>query len=335
MKNIFIFLSVFLILIISCNNLSNMEENGLFAKLKTNKGEIIVKLQYELTPLTVSNFVTLSEGTNPYVSENFKNKKFYDGLTFHRVIDDFMIQGGDPTGTGSGGPGYKFKDEFVSSLKHDKAGVLSMENAGPSTNGSQFFITHKETPWLDGKHSVFGSVIKGMEIVNKIISKDTIINISIIREGKSAKNFNAVKTISDYFENMLIEKKKKMDEEKKIISNLTKDFSKTKSGLYYKINKVGGGSKPSIGQTVSVHYKGTLLDKTEFDSSFKRNTPIEFTLGVGQVIQGWDEGIMLLKKGSSATLIIPPELAYGSSGAGGVIPPNATLIFEVELVDIK
>ena len=167
MKNIFIFLSVFLILIISCNNLSNMEENGLFAKLKTNKGEIIIKLQYELTPLTVSNFVTLTEGTNPYVSENFKNKKFYDGLTFHRVIDDFMIQGGDPTGTGSGGPGYKFKDEFVNSLKHDKAGVLSMANAGPSTNGSQFFITHKETPWLDGKHSVFGSVIK--EIYIKLI----------------------------------------------------------------------------------------------------------------------------------------------------------------------
>ena len=335
MKNILIFLSVFFTLIISCNNISNMEENGLFAKVKTNKGEIIIKLQYELTPLTVSNFVTLSEGTNPYVSENFKDKKFYDGLTFHRVIDDFMIQGGDPTGTGSGGPGYKFKDEFASSLKHDKAGVLSMANAGPSTNGSQFFITHKETPWLDGKHSVFGLVIKGMDVVNKIVSKDTIINVSIIREGKSAKNFNAVKTISAYFENMLIEKKKKTEEEKVIISNLTSDFNKTKSGLYYKINKVGSGSNPSAGQTVSVHYKGTLLDKTEFDSSFKRNTPIEFTLGVGQVIPGWDEGIMLLKKGGSGTLIIPPELAYGSSGAGGVIPPNSTLIFEVELVDIK
>ena len=335
MKNLLIFLSVFFTLIISCNNISNMEENGLFAKLKTNKGEIIIKLQYELTPLTVSNFVTLSEGTNPYVSENFKDKKFYDGLTFHRVIDDFMIQGGDPTATGSGGPGYKFKDEFASSLKHDKAGVLSMANAGPSTNGSQFFITHKETPWLDGKHSVFGLVTKGMDVVNKIVSKDTIINVSIIREGKSAKNFDAVKTISAYFENMLIEKKKKTEEEKVIISNLTSDFSKTKSGLYYKINKVGSGSNPSTGQTVSVHYKGTLLDKTEFDSSFKRNTPIEFTLGVGQVIPGWDEGIMLLKKGGSGTLIIPPELAYGSSGAGGVIPPNSTLIFEVELVDIK
>ena len=335
MKNLLIFLSVFFTLIISCNNISNMEENGLFAKLKTNKGEIIIKLQYELTPLTVSNFVTLSEGTNPYVSENFKDKKFYDGLTFHRVIDDFMIQGGDPTGTGSGGPGYKFKDEFASSLKHDKAGVLSMANAGPSTNGSQFFITHKETPWLDGKHSVFGLVTKGMDVVNKIVSKDTIINVSIIREGKSAKNFDAVKTISAYFENMLIEKKKKIDEEKKIISDLTNNFNKTKSGLYYKINKVGDGNKPSLGQTVSVHYKGTLLDKTEFDSSFKRNAPIQFTLGVGQVIPGWDEGIMLLKKGASATLIIPPELAYGSSGAGGVIPPNSTLIFEVELVDIK
>ena len=323
MKNILIFLSVFFTLIISCNNISNMEENGLFAKLKTNKGEIIIKLQYELTPLTVSNFVTLSEGTNPYVSENFKDKKFYDGLTFHRVIDDFMIQGGDPTATGSGGPGYKFKDEFASSLKHDKAGVLSMAN------------THKETPWLDGKHSVFGLVTKGMDVVNKIVSKDTIINVSIIREGKSAKNFDAVKTISAYFENMLIEKKKKIEEEKVIISNLTTDFSKTKSGLYYKINKIGSGSNPSTGQTVSVHYKGTLLDKTEFDSSFKRNTPIEFTLGVGQVIPGWDEGIMLLKKGGSGTLIIPPELAYGSSGAGGVIPPNSTLIFEVELVDIK
>ena len=335
MKNILIFLSVFLTLIISCNNLSNMEENGLFAKLKTNKGEIIIKLQYELTPLTVSNFITLSEGSNPYVSENFKNKKFYDGLTFHRVIDDFMIQGGDPTGTGSGGPGYKFKDEFVSSLKHDKGGVLSMANAGPSTNGSQFFITHKDTPWLDGKHSVFGIVTEGMDIVNKIVSKDTIINVSIIREGKPAKNFNAVKTISTYFESRQIEKKKKIDEEKKIISNLTSDFNKTESGLYYKINKIGIGNEPSVGQTVSVHYKGMLLDKTEFDSSFKRNKPIEFTLGIGQVIPGWDEGIMLLKKGSSATLIIPPELAYGSSGAGGVIPPNATLIFEVELIDVK
>tara|TARA_B100000963_G_scaffold321654_1_gene305134 strand:+ start:48603 stop:49610 length:1008 start_codon:yes stop_codon:yes gene_type:complete len=335
MKKKIISLSVFLSLIISCNNLSTMEEKGLFAKLKTNKGEIIVKLQYELTPLTVSNFITLSEGTNPYVSENFKNKKFYDGLTFHRVIEDFMIQGGDPTGTGSGGPGYKFKDEINSSLKHDKAGVLSMANAGPSTNGSQFFITHKETPWLDGKHSVFGLVTKGMDVVNKIVSKDSILNISIIREGKSAKNFNAVKTISDYFENMLIEKKKIKDEENKIISNLTNGFSKTQSGLYYKINNVGSGNKPSVGQTVSVHYKGMLLDKTEFDSSFKRNNPIEFTLGIGQVIPGWDEGLMLLKKGSSATLVIPPELAYGSSGAGGVIPPNSTLIFEVELVDIK
>ncbi len=335
MKKKIISLSVFLSLLISCNNLSTMEEKGLFAKLKTNKGEIIVKLQYELTPLTVSNFITLSEGTNPYVSENFKNKKFYDGLTFHRVIEDFMIQGGDPTGTGSGGPGYKFKDEINSSLKHDKAGVLSMANAGPSTNGSQFFITHKETPWLDGKHSVFGLVTKGMDVVNKIVSKDSILNISIIREGKSAKNFNAVKTISDYFENMLIEKKKIKDEENKIISNLTNGFSKTQSGLYYKINNVGSGNKPSVGQTVSVHYKGMLLDKTEFDSSFKRNNPIEFTLGIGQVIPGWDEGLMLLKKGSSATLVIPPELAYGSSGAGGVIPPNSTLIFEVELVDIK
>lgn len=166
------------------------KEDGLYALMKTNKGNILLTLEYEKTPLTVANFVGLAEGT---ISNKAKvdGLPYYDGIIFHRVIKDFMIQAGDPTGTGRGGPGYKFKDEFDKSLKHDRAGTLSMANAGPGTNGSQFFITHKATPWLDGKHSVFGYVKEGQEVVDAVAQGDTILSIEIMRVGKAAKAFDA------------------------------------------------------------------------------------------------------------------------------------------------
>lgn len=167
-------------------------EDGLYVKFNTSQGEIICSLEFEKTPLTVANFVGLAEGTKDLGGgAKAKGDKFYDGLTFHRVIPDFMIQGGCPLGTGTGGPGYTFPDEIDSTLKHDKPGILSMANAGPGTNGSQFFITHVPTPWLDGKHTVFGHVVSGQDVVNKIKQGDKIESVEIIREGKKAEAFKA------------------------------------------------------------------------------------------------------------------------------------------------
>jgi peptidyl-prolyl cis-trans isomerase A (cyclophilin A) len=171
-------------------------EKGIYAMIKTSKGDIILMLEYQKTPLTVANFIGLAEGKLDNKAKA-SGIPFYNGLKFHRVIKDFMIQGGDPAGNGSGGPGYKFKDEIVPELKHDRPGILSMANAGPATNGSQFFITHKETPWLDGKHTVFGHVIVGQDVVNAIVQGDTIESIEIKRVGKEAKRFHAVKTFNE------------------------------------------------------------------------------------------------------------------------------------------
>lgn len=307
--------------------------DGLYAKIKTNKGDILTRLEFEKTPGTVANFVALAEGNHPDVAEAYKEKKYYDGITFHRVIDNFMIQGGDPTGSGAGGPGYKFDDEIHPDLKHDSAGILSMANAGPGTNGSQFFITHEATPWLDGKHTVFGKVVQGQDVVNNIKQGDKIESVEIIRVGEKAENFNAPEEFKKF--NAAKEeriKKAKAEAEAKM-KKLTEGFEKTKSGLYYKItHKSGSGIKPVKGKNVAVHYIGKLEDGTVFDNSYGRGEPIEFPIGVGYVIPGWDEGIRLLEEGDKATLVIPSYLAYGESGAGGVIPPNANLIFDVELV---
>jgi cyclophilin family peptidyl-prolyl cis-trans isomerase len=306
-------------------------KEGLFAQIKTSKGVIEIQLEFEKTPGTVGNFVGLSIGKIKNSNKEL-GKPYYDGLKFHRVINDFMIQGGCPIGTGTGDPGYKFDDEFNADLKHDKPGVLSMANSGPATNGSQFFITHIETPWLDNKHTVFGHVIDGLDVVNSIVQDDEIINIKINAVGEKAQSFDPVKA----FENFNKLKEERINEQKKrtekLLNDLSDGYSKTDSGLMYKFLDNKNSNKPLKGKKVKVHYKGMLLDGTVFDSSFKRNQPIEFTLGIGQVIKGWDEGISLLGVGDKASFIIPSDLAYGESGAGGVIPPNAPLLFEVELI---
>lgn len=308
-------------------------QNGIYAKIKTSKGEILIKLTHDKTPGTVANFVALAEGKQKNSSKSI-GEPYYDGLNFHRVIPDFMIQGGCPLGTGTGNPGYQFDDEFVSDLKHDKPGVLSMANAGPGTNGSQFFITHVPTPWLDGKHTVFGHVVEGQDVVDSTAQGDKIETVSIIRVGSEAENWDAVKV----FETFNAEKQKRIEEARRkaeeALAEETVGFEKTASGLFYKITHKGNGKKAEAGKKVAVHYTGMLLDKTVFDSSYRRNQPLSFTVGVGQVIEGWDEGILLLEEGDKARLVIPSDLAYGSRGAGGVIPPNAPLIFDVELVKV-
>ena len=309
-------------------------QNGLYAKFNTTKGEILVALEYEKTPGTVGNFVALAEG-NLENSVKPQGTPYYDGLKFHRVIPDFMVQGGCPEGTGTGNPGYKFDDEFHPDLKHDLPGILSMANAGPGTNGSQFFITHVATPWLDGNHTVFGKVEAGQDVVDAIGKDDAIESLEIVRVGAEAEAYNAVeafRTFEGSREKRLAEVRQAQDDE---LDKIASGFNKTDSGLRYQIIQKGNGTKAEKGKTVSVHYKGQLLDGTVFDSSYKRNQPIDFPLGTGQVIAGWDEGVGLLNVGDKARFVIPSDLGYGSSGAGGVIPPDATLIFDVELMDVK
>lgn len=308
--------------------------DGLYAKIKSSKGDILIQLEFEKTPGTVGNFVALAEG-NLENSARPQGQNYYDGLKFHRVIPDFMIQGGCPLGTGTGNPGYSFEDEFHQDLKHDQPGILSMANAGPGTNGSQFFITHVPTPWLDNKHTVFGKVIEGQDVVDSIAQDDLIESVEIVRVGKNAESFNpieAFRTFEGEREKRIAEAKAKMDAE---LDRIAAGFKKTESGLRYQIIQSGSGQKAEQGKQISVHYKGQLADGTVFDSSYQRKQPIDFTVGIGQVIKGWDEGLQLLQVGDKARLVIPSHLGYGSQGAGGVIPPDATLIFDVELMDVK
>ncbi|WP_281299252.1 peptidylprolyl isomerase [Flavobacterium limnophilum] len=309
-------------------------ENGIYAKFNTAKGSILVKLTHDLTPGTVGNFVALAEG-------NMENKikpqgvKFYDGLKFHRVIPDFMIQGGCPLGTGTGDPGYKFDDEFHPDLRHDAPGVLSMANSGPGSNGSQFFITHVATPWLDNKHTVFGNVVEGQDVVDAIAQGDALESVEILRVGEEAKNWNAIEAFVGLKGARLKRAAALKAESEAKMEKLAAGFEKTESGLRYQFIQRGDGKQAEKGKTVAVHYEGSLENGKVFDSSYPRKKPIEFKLGIGQVIEGWDEGIALLKVGDKARFVIPSDLGYGPAGAGGVIPPNATLIFDVELMDVK
>lgn len=308
--------------------------NGIYAKFTTSKGEILVQLEDEKTPGTVGNFVALSEG-NLENQVKPQGTPYYDGLKFHRVIPDFMIQGGCPQGTGTGNPGYKFDDEFHPDLKHDAPGKLAMANSGPATNGSQFYITHIPTPWLDNKHTVFGSVIEGQDIVDTIVQGDELTSVEIIRVGEAAEKFNAVEAFRTFEGSREAREAEEKAAQKALLDTIAAGYEETASGLRYQILQKGNGKQATKGAGVSVHYKGQLLDGTVFDSSYKRKEPIDFNVGIGQVIAGWDEGIQLLKVGDKARFVIPSNLGYGAAGAGGVIPPNATLIFDVELMGVK
>lgn len=337
---LFVLIVTFILLSGESSMATTKLKDGLYAKFDTAKGEILCKLEFEKTPLTVANFVGLAEGTKDFNGGGkTKGDKFYDGLKFHRVIPDFMVQGGCPLGTGTGGPGYTFPDEIDPKLTHSGPGILSMANAGPGTNGSQFFITHVATPWLDGKHTVFGHVVSGMEVVNKIAGNDTIHAVEIIRVGSAAEAFKSdQKAFDSLMANGDKNKREKelaaMEEEQALI---TKEWPKavtTPSGLRYVVVEEGAGESPKKGQVVTVHYTGKLLNGKKFDSSYDRKQPIDFPVGAGQVIKGWDEALLGMKKGEKRVLIIPPSLGYGPSGRGP-IPPNATMVFDVELIDFQ
>ena len=357
----------------SCNSQKKAYKDlgdGLFADIETTQGNIIVKLNYKETPVTVANFVTLAEGKNTFVKAEYKGKPFYNGTIFHRVIKDFMIQGGDPTGTGMGEPGYRFEDEIVPTLKHDKKGILSMANAGPATNGSQFFITQVPTPHLDGRHTVFGETVKGLEVIDAIANTKTVMNdkpekdikinkITIIANGKDAKSFNAVKVFEDYFKEI---NKREREKEAKTKAAAAKFLEEVKvqepqakalpSGV--KIFKLvdGKGKQPNHTHQVMVNYAGYLRNGTLFDSNVKeieeaygkynslreqqggyQAFPMPYNTSA-QLIPGFRDALLTMKVGDKIRVFIPAALGYGERGAGDVIPPNSDLIFDIEITDI-
>ncbi len=328
--------------------------DGLTAVIKTSKGDIRVKLTPDETPMTVANFVNLAD------------RGFYDGLKFHRVIPNFMIQGGDPKGNGSGDPGYKFDDEFSPTLRHDGPGVLSMANSGPGTNGSQFFITHVATPWLNDKHSIFGRVTSGQEVVNAIANGDTIEMIQIegdikpILEKEKAKVDEWNKILDAKYpripaadrERKAAEKRAKAEQEakeknKKVLeeaSGLIKDklkadpakFMVSNTGLWSYDVKKGDGATPKSTDTVTVHCTGYLANGKEFYSTSTKGEPISNNFGPTGFVAGFSEGVKAMQVGGKRILVIPGNLGYGPGGnprAG--IGPNATIVFEVELLGIK
>lgn len=310
--------------------------DGLYARFVTPKGTIVASLAYDKAPLTVGNFVGLAEGK----LDAAKGKRFYDGLTFHRVEPGFVIQGGDPQGNGSGGPGYRFPDEFSPELRHDGAGILSMANSGEHTNGSQFFITLGKTEWLDDRHSVFGKVVSGLDVAEKIQAGDAMTKVEIVRVGAAAKAFKADQKawderLSGAWNAIRAANAARAEADIAAIAAKWPDMVRDADGIFGKVLRKGFGEPPAAGSTVAVIYKGSLLDGTVFDQSALSGGPFRFRVGVGEVIPGWDKVVATMRKGEKRLVVIPPELAYGASGAGGVIPPNAFLVFEMELTSIS
>lgn len=287
-----------------------------FWNLKTNKGDIKLRLWSEYAPDHATNFIYLSK------------LGFFDGLNFHRVITGFMAQGGCPEGSGRGNPGYRFAGEFDYKTPHDKPGLLSMANAGPNTDGSQFFITFRATPHLDGKHTLFGEVVDGMDTVKKLEEKGSaagptseplLIEKATITTAKSP-NRQLLKSNLERAAEFLTSKE--ID---------VKKARQTDSGLWIIDVKEGEGAAPKPESTVEVHYTGWFVDGKEFDSSHKRGTPAKFPLN--GVIKGWTEGVGSMKEGGKRYLVIPYDIAYGARGRSG-IPGHAMLVFEVELLRI-
>ena len=354
----------------SCNSQKKAYKDlgdGLFADIETTKGHIVVKLNYKEVPTTVANFVTLAEGKNNFVKVKYKGKPFYNGTIFHRVIDGFMIQGGDPTGTGMGDPGYRFEDEFVPSLKHSKKGILSMANSGPNTNGSQFFITQVPTPHLDGRHSVFGETVKGEEVIDAIAKAPRngqdrpnedikIKNITIVANGKDAQKFDAVKVFDSYFKSVAEREKEKEERVKRASAKFLEEIKVQEpqakvlpSGVkIFTINN-GEGKQPKQTEFAMVNYAGYLRNGALFDSNIKeveesygkyqamreqqngyQPIPFPYTPSA-QLIPGFKEALLTMKVGDKTRVFIPATLGYGEAGAGDVIPPNSDLIFDIEI----
>ncbi|SHI66724.1 peptidylprolyl isomerase [Aquimarina spongiae] len=367
-----LFLAIIAITVVGCKEKYPELPEGVYAEIVTNQGTAVAKLYYDATPLTVANFVSLAEGTNTMVDSSYLGKQFYNGVVFHRVIKDFMIQGGDPLGTGSGDPGYKFPDEIVDSLTHKSKGILSMANSGPNTNGSQFFITLKDTPWLNGRHTVFGEVVVGQDVIDSIGVAETgqrdkpkseikMLEVNILRKGKEAKNFKAADIFTDKLQQIKEEEEEKERKAEAKAKEIAANFealkakaTKLESGLEILfVHKEENGQKPKPTDIVNINYAGYFTDGKAFDTNIREKAeelgifnerraadprgyaPIPMPYSPdAQMIPGFKEGAQQMNIGDKAILFIPSHLGYGERGARA-IPPNSDLVFELELVGIR
>ena len=354
-------------------------KDGLYADIQTNHGDMLAELYYKATPGTVANFVSLAEGTNTYVADSLKGKHYYDGTKSHRVIKNFMLQAGDRTATGMGDPGYKFADEFVDTLTFTKKGQLAMANSGPATNGSQFFITEVATDWLNFRHTIFGQVIQGEDVISKITDEQTskedsrpknpviIKKIEIIRVGKDAQKWDAPKVFDAFMkeqnakaQKLESQKEKNLAQKEKNLALMAEQEAKAvaqPSGIKILKLKEGNGVKPQIGSNVLVNYAGFLratgdLFDTNIAEIAKENDAYDAARAADPqygyipyawkyspeegLIAGFKEALLSMKVGDRVRVFIPSALAYGKQGFGnGVIPPDADLVFEIEIVDTE
>lgn len=370
MRNFGITFSLLLIVLLSACKSDKYPDlkDGMYAEITTNKGVVVALLEFEKTPNLVANFVSLATGTNTFVDEKFKNKNFYDGMLFQR--NDLVVQVGDPKGEGSG-TGYVFEDEFPVdkegnfSLIHDEPGVLSMANSGTNTNSSQFFITLKEAGSLDGKHCVFGKVVKGQDVVDTIVSDDSITAVEIIRKGKQATAFNAPAIFAEKFK-VFKEKKEESDDKvrernkkaEKAVKQMRNFFRSNKrlakeypSGLRMIVTKKGNGTKPKKGAQILIDFAGFKEDGNLFTTSILETAEIfnmyneqydqdnkyrpmnQVYSAKAGLIAGLKEGMLKMEYGEKAMLFIPAKLAYGEKGDGYMVEPNTNLVIELEIVD--
>ena len=373
MKKVKLWALLLPLLLMACKSTKypNLKE-GLYADIQTNHGDMLAELYYKVTPGTVANFVSLAEGTNTYVADSLKGKRYYDGTKSHRVIKDFMLQAGDRTATGEGDPGYKFADEFVDTLRYTRKGQLGMANSGPATNGSQFFITEVATDWLNFRHTIFGQVVQGEDVISKITDEQTskedsrpknpviIKKIEIIRVGKDAQKWDAPKVFDAFMKEQNAKAQKLESQKEKNLALMAEQEAKAvaqPSGIKILKLKEGNGRKPQIGANILVNYAGFLratgdLFDTNIAEIAKENDAYDAARAADPqygyipyawkyspeegLIAGFKEALLSMKVGDRVRVFIPSALAYGKEGFGnGVIPPNADLVFEIEIVDAE
>ena len=373
MKKVKLWALLLPLLLMACKSTKypNLKE-GLYADIQTNHGDMLAELYYKATPGTVANFVSLAEGTNTYVADSLKGKRYYDGTKSHRVIKDFMLQAGDRTATGEGDPGYKFADEFVDTLRYTRKGQLGMANSGPATNGSQFFITEVATNWLNFRHTIFGQVIQGEDVISKITDEQTskedsrpknpviIKKIEIIRVGKDAQKWDAPKVFDAFMKEQNAKAQKLESQKEKNLALMAEQEAKAvaqPSGIKILKLKEGNGRKPQIGANILVNYAGFLratgdLFDTNIAEIAKENDAYDAARAADPqygyipyawkyspeegLIAGFKEALLSMKVGDRVRVFIPSALAYGKEGFGnGVIPPDADLVFEIEIVDAE
>ena len=373
MKKVKLWALLLPLLLMACKSTKypNLKE-GLYADIQTNHGDMLAELYYKATPGTVANFVSLAEGTNTYVADSLKGKRYYDGTKSHRVIKDFMLQAGDRTATGEGDPGYKFADEFVDTLRYTRKGQLGMANSGPATNGSQFFITEVATDWLNFRHTIFGQVIQGEDVISKITDEQTskedsrpknpviIKKIEIIRVGKDAQKWDAPKVFDAFMKEQNAKAQKLESQKEKNLALMAEQEAKAvaqPSGIKILKLKEGNGVKPQIGADILVNYAGFLratgdLFDTNIAEIARENDAYDAARAADPqygyipyawkyspeegLIAGFKEALLSMKVGDRVRVFIPSALAYGKEGFGnGVIPPDADLVFEIEIVDAE